>query len=136
MKGIFVPLLTVFWFILSGNGMAEVFYCKPEVKYQCSREECDRSTEGFQHAEYFEFNDRTSKITACLWTNCYQGKVVIFRDKASGTLTATGKLAPAHPGNPPAVVTLTLDKIGNFTAAWGYGGEGLVIDIGKYGRVK
>ncbi len=55
--------------------------------------------------------------------------------------TVVGRLLPVRPGNEPVIVTLTIktplkaepadDEDASFTAAWGYGGEGLALEIGK-----
>ena len=85
------------------------------------------------------------KLSACLWTNCYAASATVFEDTSTGTITAIGRLTPsAHPGNEPIIVSLTIDtndagpisdtlakKTGNFTAIWGYGGKGLVVDMGR-----
>jgi hypothetical protein len=74
----------------------------------------------------------------------------VFADAKPGTFTVMGRLLPAaHPGNEPVIVTLTI-KTGNssnrtepldgnaagFTAVWGYGSEGLAIEMGKCERVR
>ena len=48
---------------------------------------------------------------------------------------------PVRPGNEPVIVTLTIktplkaepatEEDASFIAAWGYGGEGLALDLGK-----
>ena len=57
------------------------------------------------------------------------------------TFTVVGRLLPVRAGNEPVIVALTIktpletESQGNeeagFTAAWGYGGEGLALDMGK-----
>jgi len=125
-------VLVLFCLAFNGTGFAEVYKCRPEIKYECSKENCERNTEGFQHAENFDFDGKTAKMSACLWTNCYEGKALVFKDKSTSTFTAVGRLAPsAHPGNEPITVSMTVDSKGSFTAIWGYGSEGLTFDMGK-----
>ena len=128
--------------LLSGPaiGFAEAdgeYDCRPDIKYECTADQCERITSDFQHAESFAYSTKTGKISACLWTNCYADKATVFRDTASGSLTAVGRLTPtAHPGNEPIVVSLTMEASGNhdtrnFTAIWGYRGDRLTFDMGK-----
>ncbi|MEO8991496.1 MAG: hypothetical protein ABI284_08400 [Nitrosospira sp.] len=111
--------------------------CRPDIKYECTVDQCEKITSDFQHAEWFAYSTATGELSACLWTNCYAAKATVFRDTASGDLTAMGRLIPtAHPGNEPIIVSLTIatgndDDIGSFTAVWGYRNEGLTFDIGK-----
>lgn len=123
--------------IIAAYGNAEIYKCKPEVKHSCAHDKCETETEGFQHAEFFEFNSKTSKISACLWTNCYEGKATLFKDKSSSDFTAIAKLLPtAHRGNSPLTVSLTIGKKGKFTAIWSYGSENITMDMGKYELTK
>ncbi len=111
--------------------------CRPDIKYECTVDQCEKIVSDFQHAEWFAYSTATGELSACLWTNCYAAKATVFRDPASGDLTAMGKLMPtAHPGNEPIIVSLTIDTgnnddAGNFTAVWGYRNEGLTFDMGK-----
>mgnify|MGYP000933786422 CR=1 FL=1 len=114
------------------TGIAQEYNCIPVIKYECTKDQCEKITEDFQDAESFGYNKKTNKISACLWTNCYASKATVFKDKASGTFTAFGKLTPtAHPGNEPIVVSLTIDTSGNFNAVWGYNSQDLTFDLGK-----
>ena len=111
--------------------------CRPDIKYECTVDQCEKMVSDFQHAEWFAYSTTTGELSACLWTNCYAAKATVFIDPASGNLTAIGKLIPtAHPGNEPIIVSLTIgngnnDDTGNFTAVWGYRNEGLTFDMGK-----
>ena len=111
--------------------------CKPDIKYECTANQCEKITSDFQHAESFAYSTETREISACVWTNCYAGKATVFMDAASGSLTVIGRLIPsAHPGNKPIIVSLTMEASGNhdarnFTAIWGYRGDGLTFDMGK-----
>ena len=99
------------------------------------------SDSGFQQAESFVYNPETGELSACLWTNCYAGGATVFAGTAADTFTAVGRLLPARPGNEPVIVTLTIktplkaepatEEDASFIAAWGYGGEGLALDLGK-----
>ena len=120
------------------------YRCTPDVKYECSTDQCEKLTEGFQSAEYFSYTPAAGKLSACLWTNCYAGPATVFKSRSAGTLTAIGKLTPkAHLGNKPIIVSLTVETSGNsvknggrFTAIWGYGSEWLTFDMGKCSRRK
>lgn len=110
--------------------------CRPDIKYECTVDQCEKITSDFQHAEWFAYSTTTGELSACLWTNCYAAKATVFRDPASGDLTVMGKLIPtAHPGNEPIIVSLTIgtgnNDTANFTAVWGYRNEGLTFDMGK-----
>ena len=110
--------------------------CRPDIKYECTVDQCEKTISDFQHAEWFAYSTTTGELSACLWTNCYAAKATVFRDPASGNLTAIGKLIPtAHPGNEPIIVSLTIgvgnNDTTNFTAVWGYRNEGLTFDMGK-----
>lgn len=110
---------------------AETFQCKPLVKYECAAEQCERVTQDFQHAESFGFDRKTRRLSACLWTSCYQGKATLLKGKAAGALTAVGKLEPDAPGGTePLVFSLTIDSGNQFTAVWGYAGKSLTFDMG------
>jgi hypothetical protein len=65
-----------------------------DVKYECSPDQCEKLTEGFQAAEYFGYSPSTGKLSTCLWTNCYAGMATVFKNNANRTLTAIGQLAP------------------------------------------
>ena len=122
------------------------YHCTPDIKYECTVDQCKKITSDFQYAELFAYNTKTNELSACLWTNCYAARAIVFKDAISGTFTAIGRLMPsAHPGNEPIVVSLTIDvadtgvtsdavaeKTSSFTAVWGYG-KGLVFDMGRCG---
>ena len=77
-------------------------------------------------------NGKGARLSACFWTNCYEGKASVLMGKRTGSLTAIGKLLPStHHGNEPVIVSLTVDPKGKFTAVWGYGGESLTFDMGS-----
>jgi len=121
------------------------YRCTPDVKYECTRNQCEKTADDFQQAESFGFNSKTGELSACLWTNCYAARAAVFRDTASETFTAMARLVPkAHPGNEPIIVSLTVDagdpglirdtmdrKTRSFTAVWGYGSKGLSLDMGR-----
>lgn len=121
------------------------YRCMPNIKYECTMDQCEKTTRDFQQAELFVYNTKTNELSACLWTNCYAASATVFADTVAGTVTAIGRLTPsAHPGNEPIIVSLTIDindaghtrdtqakKTGNFTAVWGYGSKGLVFDMGR-----
>ena len=121
------------------------YRCTPNIKYECTLDQCEKTTRDFQQSELFAYNTKTNELSACLWTNCYAASATVFEDTSAGTVTAIGRLTPsAHPGNEPIIVSLTIDtndagpisdtlskKTGNFTAVWGYGGKGLVVDMGR-----
>jgi hypothetical protein len=128
-------------------GISE-YRCTPDIKHECSAAGCETMNDGFQHAESFAYQPKKRELSACLWTNCYAGDATVFAGAKPGTFTVMGRLLPAaHPGNEPVIVTLTI-KTGNtsnkaepldtldkdaarFTAVWGYGSEGLAVDMGK-----
>jgi hypothetical protein len=130
-------------------GVSE-YRCTPDIKHECSAAGCETMNNGFQHAESFAYQPQKRQLSACLWTNCYEGSATVFADAKPGTFTAMGRLPPvAHPGNEPVIVTLTI-KTGNtskkaeplagdavrFTAVWGYESEGLAIEMGKCAMVR
>ncbi len=131
--------------IAQQNREYKEYRCKPDIKYECTMDQCEKITRDFQQAESFAYNAKTSELSACLWTNCYAASATMLEDAAAGTVTAIGRLTPsAHPGNEPIIVSLTIDisdaghtsdtpakKTGNFTAVWGYGSKGLVFDMGR-----
>jgi len=114
------------------------YHCTPDIKYECTVDQCKKITSGFQQAESFAYNTKTDELSACPWTNCYAAKAIVFKDTTFGTFTAVGRLMPsAHPGNEPIVVSLTIDvadtgaasdagtkRTSGFTAVWGYGKQG------------
>jgi hypothetical protein len=129
------------------------YRCTPEVKYECGMAGCEKTGREFLDAESFTYNAQSGEISACLWTNCYAGAAMLFRDASSGTITAIARLQPAaHPGNEPVTVSLTLNDNGieggggagekdkrekgkegeesPFTAVWGYGSDRLTFDMG------
>lgn len=118
------------------------YHCTPDTQYECISGWCKKISDGFQYAESFIYNTKNSKLSACLWTNCYAATATAVKDAATGALIAIGKLKPAtHPGNQPVIVSLTIrpndntdiagKKTSGFTAVWGYGGKGLTLDTGK-----
>jgi len=115
--------------LVATGAEARIRRCRPTTKYECAEQRCVRVTEGFQHAESFAWDDRTGRLTACLWSRCYQGTPKPLRDP-SGAVTLAGPLAAEPPGNPPLFVSLTLGADGKFTAVWEQRGDGLVFDIG------
>ena len=121
----------VLYFLFPTMSIAQQYDCTPNIKYECSKDKCERITEDFQHAEGFTYDKKKAKLSACLWTNCYSGKASAFEDKASKNLTVIGRLTPSHTGNEPITASLTIDSTGNFTAIWNYGSEGLTFDMGK-----
>ncbi len=139
----FVLLFVLLWSPALGFAQEyQEYHCTPDTQYECASGRCEKISGGFQHAESFVYNTKTSELSACLWTNCYGATAAVFKDAAAGTLTAIGKLKPAaHPGNEPVIVSLTIRSNSNrdttgkeasdFTAIWGYGGKGLTLDMGK-----
>lgn len=139
----FVPLFALL--LSPARGSSEEYreyYCIPDTQHECARGQCKKITDGFQHAESFAYNTKTSELSACLWTNCYAATVAILKNAVAGTIMATGKLKPtAHPGSEPVIVSLTIQshddrditgkKAGDFNAVWGYGDKGLTLDMGK-----
>jgi hypothetical protein len=127
------------------------YRCTPEVKYECGMAGCEKTGRESLDAESFTYSIQSGEISACLWTNCYAGAATLFRDVASGTMTAIARLKPAaHPGNEPITVSLTMDDFGMegrgavgekdkregreesaFTAVWGYGSDRLTFDMGR-----
>jgi hypothetical protein len=119
------------------------YRCTPDIKHECTAAGCETmsSDSGFQQAESFVYSPETGQLSACLWTNCYAGSATVFAGTATDTFTVVGQLLPVRPGNEPVIVTLTIktplkaeqadDEHASFTAAWGYGGEGLAVDIGE-----
>jgi hypothetical protein len=119
------------------------YRCSPDIKHECTASGCETisSDSGFQQAESFVYNQETGELSACLWTNCYLGSATVFAATNTDTFTVIGRLLPVRPGNQPVIVTLTIktplktepqrDEEAGFTAAWGYGGEGLALDMGK-----
>jgi hypothetical protein len=120
------------------------YRCTPDIKHECTAVGCETMNNGFQRAESFAYRPIKRELAACLWTNCYAGSATVFADTATGTFTAIGRLTPAaHPGNEPIIVTLTIktntsnkakaldEEAVGFTAVWGYGSEGLTLEMGK-----
>ncbi|MGH8762181.1 MAG: hypothetical protein ACREUR_03005 [Nitrosospira sp.] len=137
-------LLVILLVPMTGFAQEYEYRCTPDTQYECTGGQCEKLTDGFQHAESFIYNTKTSVLSACLWTNCYAARAISSEDAAgaTGTMTAIGKLAPtAHPGNEPVIVSLTIHagnhgdatdkKAINFTAVWGYGSKGLTLDMGE-----
>lgn len=133
-------LLFITWPPLVFAAEEKKYRCVPEVKYECSRDRCERVSSDFQHAESFSYNPETGELSACLWTNCYAAPVAAVLNENSSSITAIGKLEPKiHGGNDPVVVSLTIGRNiasgegrnPRFTAAWGYRGEGLTLDFGE-----
>jgi len=132
---------------LAGSASMILEYrCTPDIKHECTAAGCETmsSDSGFQQAESFVYNPETGELSTCLWTNCYAGSATVFADTPTDTFTAftaVGRLLPVRPGNQPVIVTLTIktppkaepadDEDATFTAAWGYGGEGLALEMGK-----
>jgi hypothetical protein len=129
-----------------GAGAASVileYRCTPDIRHECTSAGCETmsSDSGFRQAESFVYNPETGELSACLWTNCYAGSATVFAATNMDTFTVVGRLLPVRPGNEPVIVTLTIktpletEPRGNeeagFTAAWGYGGEGLALDMGN-----
>ena len=119
------------------------YRCSPDIKHECTTSGCETisSDSGFQQAESFVYNPETGELSACLWTNCYAGSATVFAATNMDTFTVVGRLLPVRAGNEPVIVTLTIktpletqpqgNEEAGFTAAWGYGGEGLALDMGK-----
>lgn len=127
--------------VFAGND--KEYRSTPEVKYECARNQCKKTTDDFRQVESFGFNSKTGELSACLWTNRYAAGAAIFRDTASATFTAMGRLLPkVLPGNDPIIVSLTIDagdtgpirdtmdmEMRSFTAIWGHGSKGLNLDM-------
>jgi hypothetical protein len=115
--------------LVASGAQARIHRCRPTIKYECAAQRCVRVTEGFQHAESFAWDDRTGRLTACLWSRCYQGSPKPLRDP-SGTVTLAGPLSAEPPGQPPIFVSVTIGADGKFTAVWEQRSDGLVFDVG------
>ncbi len=115
------------WLPFAGVSSAEPVRCMAQVQYACDRERCDRTTEGFQHAQTFAYDTASGLLSACLWTNCYSAKSTVLPAHEGTETTFIGKLVAEHQPDlyPPLLVSLTVDKHGNFVAVWQYTGQGL-----------
>lgn len=134
MRNVLLAVLLILPFLAN----AVEYHCIPEIKYECDQAQCERVTENFQHAEFFTYNDKTTLLSACLWTNCYAGKAKVFRDKVAGTTLAVTKLRPLNGkrGYSPIIASLTYDAKGNFNAVWQYGSQSTTFDLGKCQKMR
>ncbi|PTR16010.1 hypothetical protein C8R31_10224 [Nitrosospira sp. Nsp2] len=120
------------------------YRCTPDIKHECTAAGCETMNNDFSHAESFTYRPENHELAACLWTNCYAGNATVFANTATGTFTAIGPLMPvAHPGNEPIIVSLTIKasnkakpvpgegEAARFIAVWGYGSEGLALEMGQ-----
>ena len=120
------------------------YRCSPDIKHECTASGCETisSDSGFQQAESFVYNPETGAAVRLFMDQllCWQ-RNSICRAQTWTAFTVVGRLLPVRPGNEPVIVTLTIktpletepqgDEEAGFTAAWGYGGEGLALDMGK-----
>ena len=120
--------------LAAASSLASNEECRPESKHVCLAERCDRDDGEFRHAESFTFDATTRKLTACLWSNCYTGKVTEHRLPGKNpTRTLVGVLRSDNPTTQlePITVSLTIDADRHFMAAWGYSGRGVTLDFGR-----
>lgn len=111
---------------------AEELRCAPAVQYVCDAAECQRATEGFQHAESFAYDSASGILSACLWTSCYSAAAKVYGPSPDGETTIIGELIDENPSSqaPPRLVSLTIDAKRNFVAIWQYAGLGPTFDQG------
>ena len=111
---------------------ATPYRCTPSVQYACTVERCDRTTEGFQHAESFSYDPKRRRLGACLWTSCYEGGGQVFDGGPGSSRTVVGSLTADNPAvTNPLVLSLTIDAQDRFVAVWQYDGAGLSFDQGR-----
>jgi len=115
---------------------AQAYDCRPSAKYECTAQRCEAADAGFEHAESFSLDRSTGMLSACLWTNCYEGKAAVVADRKAASFTAVARLKPAHPGNDPLVVVLSVNAQNAFTAAWGLDGGSVTLDWGRCTRTR
>ena len=87
------------------------------------------------------YNPETGELSACLWTNCYAGSATVFAATNMDTfvqslggccpfvLETNLSLLPSRSKLPSRLSRRVMQEA-RF-AAWGYGGEGLALDMGK-----
>lgn len=126
----------IFTAIAPVHCVAQEYKCTPNVKYECTAERCDSISSEFAHAESFSYDLKTRIFTACLWTNCYSGRPIVLIDKKLSAFTLSGRLRPAHSGNDPMTVTMTVVSNTKFIATWDLNGDSLTIDMGTCVRVR
>jgi len=110
------------------NVRAEIYDCRPEVKYECSGPACERITEGFRHAEYFIFSESDETLAACLWTGCYEG--VSTKYMHPDGFTAVGRLQKDGSRDEAKLLSLSVSNDKRFTAIWNHSGDGTTLDMG------
>ncbi|MFT3914703.1 MAG: hypothetical protein QM704_11455 [Anaeromyxobacteraceae bacterium] len=100
---------------------------------------CARVDPAALQAERFELDLRARTLTACLYTDCLEGRATLVREPGrrwvvtAFALVRSGRKAGAAPppGSGPMPVTLTVDlRTGRFAATWGHSPEGVQTDFG------
>lgn len=114
------------------SALARQLNCSPHVRLDCTETGCERTTEHL-FAEQFSFNEKTRQLTACLYTDCYEGKANVFYNDNDKTTTAIGELRSSRQGGaaPTFLVSLTYDRSLGFSTIWQYGSRGYTIDMGN-----
>jgi hypothetical protein len=107
---------------------AEILNCRPEIKYECRLQACERITEDFKHAEYFILDTAGKTLMACLWTACFVGQATVFQQESG--LTAIGSLLRDGSDTEKRLISISMDDDRRFTAIWNHGSESTTLDMG------
>jgi hypothetical protein len=119
--------------------MTRAVSCRPTSAQRCSAEGCAAADEGL-HAELFGLDAGAGTVSACLYTDCYDGPARVVRDpERPWQVTGFGSVRSARPagsvpppGSAPFPLTVTVDlRTGQFTAIWSLSPEGLQVDFGR-----
>ena len=114
--------------VMTPTAHAEALTCRPDVKYECRSQACERITEDFRHAEVFLLDTGNKTLTACLWTACFEGQATIFPQESG--LTAIGNLLRDVGDAETRLVSISVDDDRRFTAIWNHGGGSTKLDMG------
>jgi len=121
------PLPALLCLVLAAPACAADFDCRPSGKAVCLDGTCRSEAAGsFEHAESFAYDARAGRLSACLWSDCYDGDALRLRE--AGPLVVTGRLYGREGRD--VVLSLAIDGDGRFTAAWDLSGRGATLDTG------
>ena len=110
--------------------------CTPTARYECSAEKCGKVAPEELRSARFDYEPRSRRLSACLWSACYSGRATTAGSPESGALAVTGLLRRE---SPPQVetrqVSLHVDeKSGEFSAVWTQDPRVTATDFGRCER--
>lgn len=110
--------------------------CTPTARFECSAEKCSKVAPEELRSARFTYEPRTRKLSACLWSACYSGRVVATASPEANVVAASALLKrESPPQTETRQVSLHIDtRSAEFSAVWTQDAKVTATDFGRCER--